>query len=86
MHKYDKQTRDLITAYEHIFKTGMGEMLSEDLENAFVRRLNPELETEMEQYPHPYRAYVEIGQRMAVQKILALAEAGQKLRNIENDD
>ncbi|MBF0285521.1 MAG: hypothetical protein HQL51_13805 [Magnetococcales bacterium] len=67
--------QELAGHYGALFQSSHGEWVLRDLNEAFVQRLNPALEEEMSQFPHPYRAYVEIGQRMVVQKLKAAIEA-----------
>ena len=71
-------SKKIFQSYLSAFATPAGEVVLEDLEDAFVKRLNVELELNMQEFEHPYRAYVEIGQRMVVQSIQAAIQQGRK--------
>lgn len=79
MEQLDKKSIQLLQLYAE-FVGGSGKLVFEDLEEAFLKRANPDLEKEMEEFPHPYRAYVEVGQRMVVQKIREAYNLGIKLK------
>ncbi len=66
--------------YEEFIHGPAGSKVYQDLEEAFIFRLNQDLEEEMKEIPHPHRAYVEVGQRMVVQKIKEISEFSQQLR------
>lgn len=69
--------QELAGHYANLFLSPSGEIVMQDLTEAFVERLNPALEADMERFPHPYRPYVEIGQRLVVQKIQAAVASNQ---------
>lgn len=72
-----KEREQIFEAYLDVSSTGSGRIMLEDMRRAFIELNDPALMAELDEIPHPYRAYIEQGMRMTVQKIegtIALAE------------
>jgi len=85
----DEAQARVLQAYLAVSQTRDGALVLDDLRSAFVRREQDEaLADDLEPYPHPYRAYVEIGMRLVVQKIEAAIAAAElaRLRQITPED
>lgn len=71
------ESEQIFEAYLDVSTTGSGKIMLEDIRRAFIELTDPTLSEELDEIPHPYRAYVERGMRLVVQKIegtIALAE------------
>jgi hypothetical protein len=74
----DEETQNVLKAYDMTFNRKEGKLVMMDLEAAFHDRVNPEVERELEEIPHPYREYVVRGQRSVIQKIKAAMELSKQ--------
>lgn len=70
---------ETLMAYLDVATTGSGEIMLQDLRVNFHDMSNPGLEEELSQFPHPYRAYVETGLRMAYKKIAMVIELAEQI-------
>ncbi|WP_435310650.1 hypothetical protein [Primorskyibacter sedentarius] len=74
----------LLMAYLDVSMGGSGRMIIDDMRHSFIERGSAENEAELDElYPHPYRAYVEIGERRVVQKILAAIAYAQQVQQMK---
>jgi len=62
------EEKDLLQSYL-LFKNGSGYLVYEDLRRTFKELENESVLEELEEIPHPYRAYVERGMAMVIRKI-----------------
>lgn len=76
---------DVLKAYQDALLNRAGDIVLNDLKQAYIYRQNETLEQIMKEYPHPYRAYVEIGQRMVVQALLSAIEV-KLLNEVDNHE
>lgn len=79
----DQEGVDILMAYLDMATTRSGKIVLEDLRAAFFEGDNPGILEELEEYPHPYRPYVEIGLRMAYKKIIGAVMLAEQIRTGE---
>lgn len=70
----EEEVVNTIRAYGQTFKRREGKLVLDDLVAAFYDRVNPEVEAELSEIPHPYREYVAKGQRDVITKIKAIID------------
>lgn len=81
----DEEQKAIFTAYKNTFTRKEGLLVMDDLEAAYHERVNPDLEDELEDIPHPFRAYVVMGQRSVILAIKdAIKQADQPV--VSDDD
>lgn len=76
----------VLSAYVAAFRSPDGEIVLDDLRQSFVNLDNPGIVDELKEYPHPYRAYIEKGMRIVIEKIDAGIALGEALKGIIDDD
>jgi len=84
----DKVTQDLFLAYLDVAESGSGKLVMEDMRTSFIELGSEALLEELEQFPHPYRAYVEKGMAMVVHKMEATVKTAEhyQLHGFPDDD
>ena len=70
--------RNVLDAYLRLFDCPDGELVLADLSRSFAMRLG-EADADVEDIPHPYRAYHIDGQRYVVDKIIATMQLARDL-------
>lgn len=82
----DEEQKAIFQAYKNTFTRKEGQLVFDDLVAAYHERVNPDLEDELEDIPHPFRAYVVMGQRSVVLAIKdAIKQADQPV-TVSDDD
>lgn len=78
----------VLAVYGELFGSPNGELVLQDMLNAYHERVNPEVEEQVAGIEHPYRAYYVEGQRsvaLALRETVRAALAAQRVNGASTD-